>query len=65
MRLYLPSCIKMPVLLFLLLIPLVYKACESVLLRLTDVYWKPIMCHVERWTPVQPHEVILIGDSEN
>lgn len=55
----------MPVLLFLLLIPLVYKACESVLLSLTDIYWKPIMCRVEGWTPVQLHEVILIGDSEN
>lgn len=64
MRLYLPSCIKIPFLLFLLLILLVYKAYESVLVSLTDIYWKPIMYHVGRWTPVQLHEVILTGDSE-
>ena len=63
-RLRLPSCIKISGLLLFIAYTLMHKACESVLVSLTDIYWEPIMCRVQGWAPVQRHEAILIGDSD-
>lgn len=64
-RLRLPSCVKISGLLFFIAYTLMHKACESVLVSLTDIYWEPIMCRDGGGrAPVQRHEAILIGDSD-